>query len=179
MTDGARAVRIQLVIGFMCVALVVYFVMLGRIAMAFITSGRPAAIGLGLALMILPLIGIWVQLLKVPYRFLYLSILLFCAIGVYTIGNSPFSVLVAAFFGVAGYIFMRLECEPAPMILGFVLGPLMEDNLRRAMRISGGDPMIFLNRPISLGLLIAAAILLLIVALPAIRRGRQEAFQET
>jgi putative tricarboxylic transport membrane protein len=127
----------------------------------------------------LPLIGIWVQLLKVPYRFLYLSILLFCAIGVYTIGNSTFSVLIAAFFGVAGYIFMRLECEPAPMILGFVLGPLMEDNLRRAMRISGGDPMIFLNRPISLGLLVAAAILLLIVALPAIRRSRQEAFQES
>jgi len=127
----------------------------------------------------LPLIGIWVQLLKVPYRFLYLSILLFCAIGVYTIGNSTFSVLIAAFFGVAGYVFMRLECEPAPMILGFVLGPLMEDNLRRAMRISSGDPMIFLNRPISLGLLIAAAILLLIVALPAIRRGRQEAFQES
>jgi putative tricarboxylic transport membrane protein len=127
----------------------------------------------------LPLIGIWVQLLKVPYRFLYLSILLFCAIGVYTIGNSSFSVLVAAFFGVVGYIFMRLECEPAPMILGFVLGPLMEDNLRRAMRISGGDPMIFIHRPISLGLLIAAAVLLVIVALPAIRRGREEAFQES
>ena len=127
----------------------------------------------------LPLIGIWVQLLKVPYRFLYLSILLFCAIGVYTIGNSPFSVLVAAFFGIVGYVFMRLECEPAPMILGFVLGPLMEDNLRRAMRISGGDPMIFVHRPISLGLLIAAAVLLVIVALPAIRRGREEAFQES
>jgi putative tricarboxylic transport membrane protein len=127
----------------------------------------------------LPLIGIWVQLLKVPYRFLYLSILLFCAIGVYTIGNSSFAVLVAAFFGVVGYIFMRLECEPAPMILGFVLGPLMEDNLRRAMRISGGDPMIFIHRPISLGLLIAAAVLLVIVALPAIRRGREEAFQES
>ena len=127
----------------------------------------------------LPLIGMWVQLLKVPYRFLYLSILLFCAIGVYTIGNSPFSVLVAAFFGVLGYIFVRLECEPAPMILGFVLGPLMEDNLRRAMRISSGDPMIFVNRPISLGLLIAAAILLTIVALPAIRRSREEAFQES
>jgi TctA family transporter len=126
----------------------------------------------------LPLIGIWVQLLKVPYRFLYLSILLFCAIGVYTIGNSPFSVLVAAFFGVLGYIFIRLDCEPAPMILGFVLGPLMEDNLRRAMRISSGDPMIFLNRPISLGLLIAAAILLVIVALPTIRSKREEAFQE-
>ena len=127
----------------------------------------------------LPLIGIWVQLLKVPYRFLYLSILLFCAIGVYTVGNSSFSVLVAAFFGVLGYVFARLECEPAPMILGFVLGPLMEDNLRRAMRISGGDPMIFVNRPISLWLLIAAAILLLMVALPAIRRKREEAFQES
>jgi len=127
----------------------------------------------------LPLIGIWVQLLKVPYRFLYLSILLFCAIGVYTIGNSPFSVLVAAFFGVLGYIFIRLECEPAPMILGFVLGPLMEDNLRRAMRISSGDPMIFVNRPISLGLLIAAAVLLVVVALPAIRSKREEAFQES
>src|SRR5215510_2801712 len=127
----------------------------------------------------LPLIGMWVQLLKVPYRFLYLAILLFCAIGVYTVGNSAFSVLVAAFFGVLGYIFWRLDCEPAPMILGFVLGPLMEDNLRRAMRISSGDPMIFVNRPISLGLLIAAAILLLIVALPAIRRRREEAFQES
>jgi putative tricarboxylic transport membrane protein len=126
----------------------------------------------------LPLIGMWVQLLKVPYRFLYLSILLFCAIGVYTIGNSPFAVLLAAFFGVLGYIFVRLDCEPAPMILGFVLGPLMEDNLRRAMRISSGDPMIFINRPISLGLLIAAAILLVIVALPAIRNKRDEAFQE-
>jgi len=127
----------------------------------------------------LPLIGMWVQLLKVPYRFLYLAILLFCAIGVYTVGNSAFSVLVAAFFGVLGYIFVRLECEPAPMILGFVLGPLMEDNLRRAMRISSGDPMIFISRPISLSLLIAAAILLVIVALPTIRRKREEAFQES
>src|SRR6185295_15167720 len=104
----------------------------------------------------LPLIGIWVQLLRIPYRFLYLAILFFCAIGVYTVNNSAAAVLLAALFGVLGYIFMRLDCEPAPMILGFVLGPLMEDNLRRAMRISAGDPMIFLNRPISLGLLIAA-----------------------
>jgi TctA family transporter len=127
----------------------------------------------------LPLIGMWVQLLKVPYRVLYLSILLFCAIGVYTISNSPFAVLLAAVFGVFGYIFMRLDCEPAPMVLGFVLGPLMEDNLRRALRISSGDPMIFVDRPISLGLLIAAAILLVIVALPAIRSKREEAFQES
>ena len=87
-------------------------------------------------------------------------------------------VLVFAFFGVLGYVFTRLECEPAPMILGFVLGPLMEENLRRAMRISSGDPMIFLERPISLGLLIAALALCLLVALPAIRSKREEAFQE-
>jgi TctA family transporter len=126
----------------------------------------------------LPLIGMWVQLLRVPYRFLYLAILLFCAIGVYTVNNSAAAVLLAALFGVLGYIFMRLECEPAPMILGFVLGPLMEDNLRRAMRISGGDPMIFLNRPISLGLLLAALVLLALVMLPNFRRGREKAFQE-
>jgi len=126
----------------------------------------------------LPLIGMWVQLLKLPYRFLYLSILLFCGIGVYTVNNSSAAVLLAAFFGVAGYIFYKLECEPAPLILGFVLGPLMEENLRRAMRISGGDPMIFVQRPISLGLLIAAVLLLVIVALPAIRSKREEVFQE-
>ena len=126
----------------------------------------------------LPLIGIWVQLLKVPYRFLYLAILLFCAIGVYTVNNSTFGgdargVLRRGRLRAS----MRLECEPAPMILGFVLGPLMEENLRRAMRISGGDPMIFLNRPISLGLLIAAALLLVILVLPSIRGKREEVFQ--
>ncbi len=127
----------------------------------------------------LPLIGIWVQLLKVPYRFLYLSILLFCGIGVYTVNNSTSAVLIAAVFGILGFIFMKLECEPAPMGLGFVLGPLIEDNLRRAMIISGGDPMIFLNRPISLGLLVAAVVLLVMVALPNIRSKREEAFQES
>jgi TctA family transporter len=143
--------------------------------------GMIASMWIGNAMLLvinMPLIGIWVQLLKVPYRFLYLSILLFCAIGVYTVNNSSAAVLLAAFFGVWGYVFWRLECEPAPMILGFVLGPLMEENLRRAMRISGGDPMIFLNRPISLGLLVAAALLLVLVALPAIRSRRDEAFQE-
>jgi putative tricarboxylic transport membrane protein len=125
----------------------------------------------------LPLIGVWVQLLKVPYRFLYLAILLFCGIGVYTVNNSPAAVLLAAFFGVVGYVFMKLECEPAPMILGFVLGPLMEDNLRRALRISGGDPMIFIERRISLALLTATLLLLLVLVLPFIRKTRQEAFQ--
>ena len=126
----------------------------------------------------LPLIGIWVQLLKVPYRFLYLAILLFCGIGVYTVSNSAAAVLLAALFGVLGYVFTRLDCEPAPLILGFVLGPLMEENLRRAMRISSGDPVIFFERPISLGLLIAALALCVLVALPAIRSKREEAFQE-
>ena len=125
----------------------------------------------------LPLIGIWVQLLKVPYRFLYLAILLFCAIGVYTVNNSPAAVMLAAFFGVVGFVLMKLECEPAPMILGFVLGPLMEENLRRAMKIAGGDPMIFVQRPISLGLLIATALLLLLLAVPMIRGKREELFQ--
>src|SRR5882757_4800323 len=143
--------------------------------------GMIASMWLGnlmLVIINLPLIGIWVQLLKVPYRFLYLAILLFCGIGVYTVSNSSAAVLLAAFFGVLGYVFTRLECEPAPMILGFVLGPLMEENLRRAMRISSGDPAIFIERPISLGLLIASLALCLLVALPAIRSKREEAFQE-
>jgi TctA family transporter len=126
----------------------------------------------------LPLIGLWVQLLRVPYRVLYLGILMFCAVGVYGVNNNSVDVLIAAAFGVLGLIFIRLNCEPAPLLLGFVLGPLMEDNLRRAMRVSSGDPMIFLQRPISLGLLVGAAALLLLVALPAIRSKREEAFQE-
>ena len=143
--------------------------------------GMVASMWVGNAMLLvinLPLIGMWVQLLRVPYRFLYLAILLFCGIGVYTVNNSSAAVLLAALFGVAGYVFTRLGCEPAPMILGFVLGPLMEENLRRAMRISSGDPMIFLQRPISLGLLVAALMLCVLVALPAIRNKREEAFQE-
>ena len=126
----------------------------------------------------LPLIGLWVQFLRVPYRLLSLGILMACAIGVYTVNNSSFEVLLAAGFGLLGYVFIRLQCEPAPMLLGFVLGPLMEENLRRAMRISSGDPMIFVDRPISLALLLAAMALLIIVALPAIRTRREEVFQE-
>ena len=143
--------------------------------------GMVASMWLGnlmLVIINLPLIGIWVQLLKVPYRFLYLAILLFCGIGVYTVSNSTSAVLLAAFFGVVGFILMRLDCEPAPMVLGFVLGPLMEENLRRAMKIASGDPMIFVQRPISLGLLIAAGLLLLVMVLPSIRGKREEVFQE-
>ena len=126
----------------------------------------------------LPLIGIWVQLLKVPYRLLYPAILVFCGIGVYSINNNPFDVTVTAVFGLLGYIFYKLRCEPAPLILGFILGPMMEENLRRAMLLSRGDPIVFFTRPLSLGLLVAAAILIIVVALPNIKKKREVAFQE-
>src|SRR6184192_2137896 len=124
----------------------------------------------------LPMIGMWVKLLTVPYRYLYPSILVFMAIGVFSLSNNPFDVLIMAVFGVLGYICVKLECEPAPMILGFILGPLMEENLRRAMLLSRGDPFVFFQKPISLGFMIASAILLVIVALPALRKKREEAF---
>jgi TctA family transporter len=126
----------------------------------------------------LPLIGMWVQLLKVPYRLLYPAILVFCGIGVYSINNNPFDVTVTAVFGLIGYIFYKLRCEPAPLILGFILGPMMEENLRRAMLLSRGDATVFFTRPLSLGLLIAAAVLIVIVALPNIKKKREAAFQE-
>jgi putative tricarboxylic transport membrane protein len=126
----------------------------------------------------LPLIGMWIKLLTVPYRMLYPSILLFCCIGVYSISNAPFDVMQTAIFGVVGYIFVKLECEPAPLILGFILGPLMEENLRRAMLLSRGDPIVFFTRPISLTMLLIATALLLIVVMPAVRKKREEAFVE-
>ena len=126
----------------------------------------------------LPLIGIWIKLLAVPYRMLYPAILLFCAIGVYTVNNTSFDVMQTAFFGFIGVLFAKLECEPAPLLLGFVLGPMMEENLRRALLLSRGDPTVFATRPISAGLLMAAIALVLIITLPNIRRQREEAFQE-
>ena len=126
----------------------------------------------------LPLIGMWIKLLTVPYRMLYPAILLFCCIGVYSLSNSTWDVYMTAVFGLIGYVFVKLECEPAPLMLGFVLGPMMEENLRRAMLLSRGDPTTFFTRPISLGLLIAAAALLLIVAAPALQKKRAEVFIE-
>ena len=128
----------------------------------------------------LPLIGMWIKLLSVPYRYLFPSILTFMAIGVYSLSNNPFDILIMAVFAVLGYVCVKLECEPAPMILGFILGPLMEENLRRAMLLSRGDPFVFISpsKPISLGFLVASAILLVIVALPAIRKKRGEVFVE-
>jgi TctA family transporter len=129
-----------------------------------------------LVILNLPLIGMWIKLLTVPYRYLYPSILVFMAIGVFSLSNNPFDVLIMALFGVIGYICVKLECEPAPMILGFILGPLMEENLRRAMLLSRGDPTTFITKPISAGFIIASVILLVLVALPALRKKREEAF---
>jgi TctA family transporter len=126
----------------------------------------------------LPMIGMWIKLLTVPYRILYPAILMFCAIGVYTISNASFDVIQTAFFGFLGVLFVKLECEPAPLLLGFVLGPMMEENLRRALLLSRGDPTVFVTRPLSASLLAAAVILVLVIALPNIRRKREEAFQE-
>ena len=126
----------------------------------------------------LPLIGIWIRLLTVPYRLLYPAILLFCAIGVYTVNNTSFDVMQTAFFGLLGVVFAKLACEPAPLLLGFVLGPMMEENLRRALLLSRGDPTVFATRPISAGLLAAAILLVLVITLPNMRRRREEAFQE-
>jgi TctA family transporter len=126
----------------------------------------------------LPLIGIWIKLLSVPYRLLYPAILLFCCIGVYSLQNNIFDVMMTVVFGFIGWIFVKLECEPAPLLLGFVLGPMMEENLRRALLLSRGDPTVFFTRPISAVMLSIAAVLLLIIIAPSIRKKREEAFQE-
>jgi putative tricarboxylic transport membrane protein len=131
-----------------------------------------------LVILNLPLVGIWVKLLRLPYRLMYPSIIIFCCIGTYTVNSSIFDVYVMAFFTVFGYLCIKLECEPAPLILGFVLGPMMEENLRRALLISRGDMMVFLQEPISLVFLVASAALLLVVALPSIRTKREEVLQE-
>jgi TctA family transporter len=131
-----------------------------------------------LVILNLPLIGMWVRLLSIQYRILYPAILLFCCIGVFSINNSPFDILITVGFGLLGYICVKLECEPAPLILGFILGPMMEENLRRAMLLSRGDPIVFVTRPISAGLLAVSLFLLLLVLAPAFKKTREEAFQE-
>src|SRR5215468_9642544 len=126
----------------------------------------------------LPLVGVWVSLLRVPYRLLYPSIIVFCCIGIYSINNSPTDVVIAALFGVIGFWLIKHDFEGAPMLLGFVLGPLMEENLRRAMLIARGDATVFFTRPISAVLLTTAIVLLIIAGLPKIRRRRDEVFVE-
>jgi TctA family transporter len=126
----------------------------------------------------LPMIGIWVKLLKVPYRFLFPAILMFCCVGVYATNNSSDQLMLLAVFALFGYLLVLLDCEPAPMVLGFLLGPLMEENLRRSLVLSGGDPMIFLQRPISAALLVMTAIVVALIVLPSFRRTREVAFVE-
>ncbi len=126
----------------------------------------------------LPLISIWIKLVSVKFRLLYPAILVFCCIGVYSLNQSVFEVMLTALFSFLGYFFMKFECEACPLVLGMVLGPMMEENLRRAMTISHGDPSVFVTRPISLGLLVVAAALLFILVVPGIKRRRGEAFKE-
>jgi putative tricarboxylic transport membrane protein len=126
----------------------------------------------------LPLIGLWVRLLKVPYRLLFTTILLFCCIGIYSINNNPSDVYFTAFFGFVGYALIRLGLEPAPMLLGFVLGRLMEEKLRQALALSDGSFLTFVERPVSAALLLIALAIMLIAVVPAVRRTREEAFQE-
>jgi len=126
----------------------------------------------------LPLIGLWIKLLTVPYRFLFPAIALFCCIGVYSLNNSSFEVYMTAVFAALGYALHRLRCEPAPLLLGFILGPMVEEHLRRSLLVSRGDWSTFATRPLSAALLLLALMLVIVVLLPAIRRGRQVAFQD-
>ncbi|MDO8596941.1 MAG: tripartite tricarboxylate transporter permease [Sulfuricaulis sp.] len=122
----------------------------------------------------LPLVGMWVSLLKVPYRLLFPAIMVFSAIGIYSTNNVSFDVYLAAIFGILGITWRVLGCNPVPMLLGFVLGPMMEENLRRALQVSDGDPSVFVTRPISLGFIIATALILIVMVLPAVRAGRDD-----
>jgi TctA family transporter len=131
-----------------------------------------------LVILNLPMIGLWVRMITLPYHFLYPVILVFCAIGVYSMNNSTFDVYLMALFGLLGYLFARLECEPAPMLLGFILGPMMEEYLRRAMLLARGDATTFLTRPLSATLLALAVIAMFLVLVPVVRKTREEAFHE-
>jgi putative tricarboxylic transport membrane protein len=131
-----------------------------------------------LVMLNLPLIGLWVKMLTIPYRVLFPAIIGFAAVGTYSLGLNAFHVYAIAFFGVLGYFLIKLGCEPAPLLLGFILGPLLEEYLRRALIISRGDPTVFLTRPVSLTLLILAVIAFAIAVLPTVRRRREAVFEE-
>lgn len=131
-----------------------------------------------LVILNLPLIGLWVRLITVPYQILFVAVIGFSAIGIWSASGTAFSLYEVAFFSLIGYLFLRLECEPAPLTLGFILGPMMEEQLRRAMLMSRGDPSVFLTHPISAGLLVAAALAITVAAWPQVARRREEAFRE-
>ena len=126
----------------------------------------------------LPLIGLWVRLLTIPYRALFPAIIAFASIGVWSINSNPFDLYAITVFGALGYLLVKLGCEPAPLLLGFVLGPLLEEHLRRAMILSRGNPMIFLERPISATLLVLSVIALVVVLMPSVAKKREEVFVE-
>jgi TctA family transporter len=126
----------------------------------------------------LPLIGIWVKLLSVPYRLMFPVIVVIACIGIYSVKNSSFDILMALIFGIVGYVFFKLRLQPAPLLLGFIVGPLLEENLRRSLVVSRGDPSVFVTRPISGTLVAAAIVLLLVLLLPAVQRGRETALKE-
>ena len=137
-------------------------------------------IGNGMLLILnLPLIGLWVKMISVPYHLLYPLILVFCAIGVFSLSNTVFDVYLMVIFGLLGYVFKKLDCEPAPMLLGFILGPMMEEYLRRALLIAKGDATVLVTRPISAVMLVMAGCLLVLVLLPAFGKTRAEAFKES
>ena len=126
----------------------------------------------------LPLIGMWVRIIMIPYRILFPAILVFCAIGVFSLKNTQFDIYLMALFGVMGYVFTKLDCEPAPMLLAFILGPMMEEYLRRALLLSRGDPMVFITRPISATLLGLGLLAVIVASLPALYRKRAEVFRD-
>jgi putative tricarboxylic transport membrane protein len=126
----------------------------------------------------LPMVGLWIRLLAVPYRLLFPAIFVFCCIGVYTVDGKIFDVYAIVALSALSYVLLKLDCEPAPLILGFILGPLMEENLRRALMIAFGDVTVFVTRPISAAFLIASVALLVVIALPTLRAKREEAMQE-
>jgi len=131
-----------------------------------------------LVILNLPLIGLWIKLLKVPYRILFPAILVFCTIGVYSLNYNTFDIYTTAMFGVIGYVWAKLKCEGAPLLLGLVLGPMMEENFRRALLLSRGDYTTFVTRPLSASLLAVAVFLVILVALPSIKKKREETFVE-
>jgi putative tricarboxylic transport membrane protein len=139
--------------------------------------GLIASMWIGNALLVvlnLPLIGLWVKLLKVPYRLLFPAIMAFSAVGIYSVNNSAFDIYLTALFGIVGVLWLKLGCSPAPMLLGYVLGPMMEEHLRRAMLMSKGDPSVFITRPIALGFILATVAILVIMVLPAVKQRRGE-----
>jgi len=126
----------------------------------------------------LPLVGLWVKLLQIPYSVLFPIIIAFCCIGVYSVNNSAFGIYQITIAALLGYVLIKLECELAPFLLGFILGPMIEENFRRAMLISGGEASVFITRPISATLLVIAVLVLAVILLPTVTRKRNEVFVE-